>query len=82
MGRAFSDDELHTLLRSHVTQNCGQLVNLANPPESALVKLLKGPCGNSDRMPAGKCFEDGEEGCVTPANIAAIEQWIANGAPQ
>jgi hypothetical protein len=32
-------------------------------------------------MPFGKCFEDGDEGCVSPEYIAAIEQWIAKGAP-
>jgi hypothetical protein len=53
-----------------------------NPQDSALVKLLKGPCGDTNRMPFGKCFEDGDDGCVAPEYIAAIEQWIAKGAPQ
>jgi hypothetical protein len=32
-------------------------------------------------MPFGKCFADGDEGCISPENIAALEKWIANGAP-
>jgi hypothetical protein len=33
-------------------------------------------------MPFGKCFVDGDEGCIAPEYIAAIEKWIVNGAPQ
>lgn len=75
------DANLYTTLTTHVTKNCGVVVKPGSPQDSALVKLLKGPCGGTDRMPYGKCVEDGDEGCVSPENIAAIEQWIANGAP-
>jgi hypothetical protein len=76
------DDKLYGTLTSHMTKGCGVVVKPGSPQDSALVKLLKGPCGGTDRMPLNKCTDDGDEGCVTPANIAAIEQWIAAGAPQ
>ena len=76
------DDQLYTTLTTHVTKECGPLITKGSPQQSALVKLLKGPCGKTDRMPYGKCISDGDEGCVSPENIAAIEQWITQGAPQ
>jgi len=76
------DDKLYTTLTTHMTKHCGPVLTPGNPQDSALVKLLKGPCGETNRMPFGKCFEDGDEGCVSPEYIAAIEQWIAKGAPQ
>jgi hypothetical protein len=75
------NDGLYARLTTHVTKNCGPVIKPGSPQDSALVKLLKGPCGETDRMPFGKCFEDGDEGCITPEYIAAIEKWIANGAP-
>lgn len=71
---------LYTTLTTHVTKTCGALLKPGSPQESALVRLLKGPCGKTDRMPYGKCFSDGDEGCVSPQKIAAIEQWIQSGA--
>jgi hypothetical protein len=65
-----------------VTEHCGVVVKPGFPQESAIVRLLKGPCGETDRMPFGKCFADGDEGCIAPDYIAAIEKWIANGAPR
>jgi hypothetical protein len=79
-GVELTDDELHTMLLSYRTKNCGVAINTANPAESGLVKLLKAPCGGTERMPLGKCSEDGDEGCVPPAYIEAIQQWIAAGA--
>jgi hypothetical protein len=75
------DDKLYTTLTTHMTKNCGPVVKPGSPQDSALVKLLKGPCGETDRMPYGKCNQDGDEGCISPEIIAAIEKWIANGAP-
>jgi hypothetical protein len=75
------DDKLYTTLTTHMTKNCGPVVKQGSPQDSALVKLLKGPCGETDRMPYGKCNQDGDEGCISPEIIAAIEKWIANGAP-
>lgn len=71
---------LYTTVTTHMTKTCGALVMPGRPQESALVRLLKGPCGKTDRMPYGKCFSDGDEGCVSPQKIAALEQWIENGA--
>lgn len=76
------NDQLYTILTTHMTEHCGVVVKPGFPEESALVRLLKGPCGDTDRMPFGKCFVDGDEGCIAPEHIAAIEKWIANGAPQ
>ncbi|WP_437970962.1 hypothetical protein WMF04_17490 [Sorangium sp. So ce260] len=73
------DEELHARLISHTTKGCGPLVNLGNPPESALVKILKGPCGSTPRMPL-ECVNDGDTKCVTDDYIQAITQWIADGA--
>jgi hypothetical protein len=75
------NDQLYTILTTHMTEHCGVVVKPGLPQESALVRLLKGPCGETDRMPFGKCFVDGDEGCIAPEQIAAIEKWIANGAP-
>lgn len=76
------DDALYTTLTTYSTKHCGPLVKVGSPQESALVKLLKGPCGETERMPYGKCLQDGDEGCVSPQTIAALEQWIMNGAPK
>lgn len=82
------NDQLYTELTTHVSVACGNipLVTPSNPEQSALVKILKGPCGvppdDIPRMPNG-CIED-EFGstCVPNDYIAAIEQWVRNGAPQ
>jgi hypothetical protein len=74
--------DLHTRLTTHMTKECGKLVNTANPAESALVKILKGPCGATPRMPSDGCMEDGDVKCVPPNFIDAIQQWIAAGAPK
>ena len=84
------DPNLYTLVTTHVTANCGKLVNTANPADSALLKVLKGDCGTAPnitkRMPYGKCFEGDNaaetESCVSPAKVAAILAWITKGAPQ
>ena len=76
------NDQLYTILTTHMTEHCGVVIKPGFPEESALVRLLKGPCGETDRMPFGKCFVDGDEGCIAPEYIAAIEKWIANGASQ
>jgi len=86
---ANDDAKLYTTLTTHVTMNCGMLVNKANAADSALVKVLKGDCGTppnvTPRMPFQTCFDgdtDPESPCVQPDKIAAIQAWIAKGAPQ
>ena len=80
-----SDDALYTFMKGYTTRNCGPLINVANPGESALVKLLKGACGATPVMPLDKCYVDkgtlaGD--CVPPETVSAIQQWIAAGAPR
>ena len=83
------DPNLYTLVTTHVTKNCGKLVNTANPAESALVKVLQGDCGVAPnitmRMPYQNCWDgmpQTEYPCVPPEKVAAIQAWIAKGAPQ
>jgi len=82
-------DQLYTELTTYVSVECGNIpiVTPGNPAQSALIKLLKAPCDDGigepiPRMPNG-CTED-EFGntCVPDEYIAAIEQWVASGAPQ
>jgi hypothetical protein len=74
--------KLYATLTSHVVEGCGPVLKPGSPQESALIKLLKGPCGGVDRMPLGTCNADGDEACIEPEVIAALEKWITNGAPQ
>ncbi|WP_438029856.1 hypothetical protein [Sorangium sp. So ce233] len=75
------DEELRTRLTSHVSRNCGDMliVNPGKPEESALIKILKEPCGTTPRMPI-ECVNDGDAKCVPPDYIEALTQWIADGA--
>lgn len=76
------DGQLYNNLTTYVSKACGnmQLVSKGNPTQSALLKILKGPCGDTPRMPYGCKPED--DSCIPDDYIAAISQWIANGAPQ
>lgn len=87
--RGVSDTVLYMTLMTHVTPFCGKVIDTANPAQSALITMLTGTCpaivsktSGADRMPFAKCNEDGDPGCVSPADIATIQQWIAGGAPQ
>ena len=77
-----NDQQLYTNLTSHVSKACNntKVVNPGNPAQSALVTILKGPCGMTPRMPYGCSAEGGN--CIPDEYIAAVTQWIANGAPQ
>jgi hypothetical protein len=77
------DDQLRTRLTTHISKNCGNIpvVNPGKPQESALIKILKGPCGPTARMPFG-CVSDEDATCIPADYVAAITQWIALGAPQ
>ncbi|WP_437661344.1 hypothetical protein [Sorangium sp. So ce1182] len=75
------DGDLHARLTSHMTEDCGPLVDTANPQESALIKVLKGPCGSTPRMPL-ECINDGDAKCVPDDYIEAMTQWIADGAKE
>lgn len=77
-----NDDEMHAELMRTMSKTCGPVINLNNPAESALVKLLRGPCNGTLRMPLGACDDAGNGNCVPEDYIMAIQQWIANGAPK
>lgn len=72
--------ELYANMLSYVSNECGhmKLVDPGNPAQSALIMSLTGPCGVSPRMPYG-CSD---VACIPPDYIAALEQWIANCAPE
>lgn len=74
--------DLYMNLTTYTSKACGNipLVSKGKPSESALIKILKGPCGETPRMPYGCKAED--ESCIPDEYIAAISQWIANGAPK
>jgi hypothetical protein len=74
------DQKLYTALMSYVSKACNntKLVEPCNPSRSALVSILKGPCGMTPRMPYGCTTQAGD--CIPDEYIAAVEQWIANGA--
>jgi len=78
-----NDDELlYKSLISHVSKACNntKLVEPGNPAQSALITILSGPCGMTPRMPYGCTAEAGD--CIPDEYIAAVAQWIANGALQ
>jgi hypothetical protein len=83
--RLQDDATLHATLTTHVSKACGNIpvVTPGNPEQSALVKLIKGPCGELPRMPNGCVSTPIEEyTCLPPDYIDAIERWVKNGAPQ
>lgn len=75
------ESKLYQTLTTRSVEDCGPLIKPGSPRESALIKLLKGPCGDVDRMPLNACSNDGDEACIKPDVIAALETWIINGAP-
>lgn len=72
--------QLYATMTSYVAHECGdmRLVNPGKPDESALMKILKGPCGAVPRMPY-MCSGDA---CIPDDYIAALSRWIANCAPE
>ena len=85
-----NDDKLYGTLMSHTTKNCGKTINVASPADSALIKLMLGDCGTAPnvtpRMPREQCWDgdkpEENEYCVPTATVAAVQAWIAKGAPQ
>lgn len=76
------DQQLYTNLTSYVSTACGnlKLVSPCDPAGSAILKILRGPCGMTPRMPYMCTAQDGN--CIPDEYIAAITQWITNGAPK
>jgi len=80
-----TDDDavLYTSLTTYVSKGCGNipLVKKGDPTGSALIKILKGECPSpTARMPLDCVPADGT--CIPDEYIAAIAQWITNGAPR
>lgn len=77
-----NDAQLYTNLTTYMSRACGEikLVTPGNADQSALVRILQGPCGKTPRMPYGCSAEAGD--CIPDEYIAAVAQWIANGAPR
>src|SRR6478609_7513917 len=83
-------ETMYATLTTHMTKNCGPVVNTANPAASALVKILQGSCGTApnttERMPYQSCFDgdtfEDNPSCISNADIATIQAWIAAGAKQ
>ena len=78
-----NDDQLlYTNLTTYVSTACGnlKLVVPCDPAQSAILKILTGPCGATPRMPYMCNGPDGN--CIPDEYIAALTQWIANGAPR
>jgi phosphatidylethanolamine-binding protein (PEBP) family uncharacterized protein len=78
---SMSDQQLYANLTSYVSKACNgtKLVEPCRPERSALVTILKGPCGQTPRMPYGCSPETGD--CIPDEYVAAVRQWIARGAP-
>jgi hypothetical protein len=72
--------QLYANMLSFVSSACGNipLVNPGTPEESALLKILRGPCGATPRMPY-MCSGDA---CIPDDYIAALSQWVASCAPE
>jgi hypothetical protein len=72
--------ELYANMTSYVARDCDnmKLVDPGKPDQSALLKILMGPCGPAPRMPY-MCSGDA---CIPTEYIAAVAQWIANCAPE
>lgn len=81
-----NDSTLYTALTTHFSMNCNMpVITKGDPANSALIKLLKEPCGQTPRMPLDKCFDtdpQDSEYCVKPPLLAALEEWIRRGAPE
>jgi hypothetical protein len=72
--------ELLKRMTSFMSQACGMpFVTPGDPEMSAFVKILKGPCGDIPQMPY-QCIPGMFGTCLPDEYVAAIEQWIENGA--
>ncbi len=77
-----NDSQLFKSLTTTVVKDCGNnpIITPGDPSKSALLEIIQGDCSmKTPRMPPG-CV-DGDAGCVPPAYVAAVSQWISDGAP-
>jgi hypothetical protein len=77
------DDSLYMNVTTFVSAKCENLplVDPGNPDGSALIRVMTGPCGDLRQMPDG-CIPGEGGGCVPDDYIAAVAQWITDGAPE
>lgn len=82
-----TDEGLYDRLLNTESENCLDessmpmpLVVPGDPQASALIKILKEPCGNAGRMPGGECIEGSD--CLNAEYVQFLEEWISNGAPE
>jgi hypothetical protein len=78
-----NDSQLFKSLTTTVVKDCGNnpVVTPGDPSKSALLEIIQGDCSmKTPRMPPG-CV-DGDAGCVPPDYVAAVSQWISDGAPR
>ena len=70
------DQQLYTNLTSYIAKDCSnaKLVDPGNPAQSALLTVLKGPCGMVPRMPYMCTDQDGN--CIPDEYVVALAQWI------
>ncbi len=75
-----NDQQLYANLTTYRSKACNnaKLVEPGKPEESALIMILKGPCGMTPRMPYGCSAEAGD--CIPDEYITEVARWIANGA--
>ena len=81
--RVKDPDALYETITHHVSVDCGNIpvVTPGHPEQSALVKVLKGPCSAKvPQMPNG--CQPALGNCLPANYVAAIERWIALGAPK
>jgi len=77
-----NDSQLFKNLTTTVVKDCGNnpIITPGDPSKSSLLEIIQGDCSmKTPRMPPG-CV-DGDAGCVPPEYVAALSQWISDGAP-
>src|SRR5262249_43045190 len=72
--------QLYANMTSYVAVDCDnmKLIEPGKPDQSALIKILTGPCGAVPQMP----YQCSTDACIPPEYVAALAQWIANCAPE
>jgi hypothetical protein len=72
------DEMLYATLTTYTSGACGDrlLVTPFMPEESAFLLAQEGKCAYIPQMPLG-CVDD----CTPAADLEAVRQWIAAGAP-
>lgn len=79
----FTDSNLYKTITTHKVAKCSNMlaISAGKPQESAIIKVITGGCGSISRMPPS-CEDDTDASCVAKETIAALTQWVMNGAPE